>query len=347
MAGLEDDHGDDVVDVHAHMVPPAVLAAIEAGECPGLTLTRVDGGDAGATIHTGAGTLGPLRPGMVEIDRRLRWMDERGIAEQWVSPWLDLLSGVSLPPAQARQWARIVNEGLFDLAHRGGGRLRAVPVVHLASGEQAAQDVAALAPRVVAVMVNTHPAEAESLAHPSLEPFWQALSDASLPAILHPPVNGPSCAFTPTILQNVFGRLTDTSAAVLDLMTSGVLDRHPGLRLVVVHGGALLPYQAYRLDGLERAGLLAKTAARATPSSLMRRLYYDTVALDPLSIELLVRRVGSDRVLLGSDAPFAIGHPDPIGAVAAAQLPAEAKRAITSMNARVVAGPATSAPVVP
>jgi aminocarboxymuconate-semialdehyde decarboxylase len=121
------------------------------------------------------------------------------------------------------------------------------------------------------------------------------------------------------------------------MMADGVFDRLPGLRVIVVHGGGFLPYQAFRLDGLVRSGLLARTGMAEPPSTLLRRLFYDTVALDALSLEFLVRRVGASQVLLGSDVPFPIGDPDPVGTIRAAGLSRETELTILSHNARSLA----------
>ena len=313
------------VDVHAHLVPPGLLEAARDGGPP--------------VLAAGDDRLGPVGPGMTDLGGRLRWMDERSIAEQWVSPWLDLFTWHRFGPSDGRRWAAAVNEALADAASGSGGRLRPVPFVDLSAGAAAAaDDVTALAERLAppALMVSTHPPGLGSVADASLAPVWDRIAGLGLPVLLHPPGNGPSQAFTAPVLQNVAGRITDTSAAVLQLMADGLFDRLPGLRVIVVHGGGFLPYQAYRLDGLVRSGLLGRTAMTAPPSSVLRRLFYDTVALDPLSLEFLVRRVGAGRVLLGSDAPFPIGHPDPVAAVRAADLDDAAKRRICPDNARAL-----------
>jgi aminocarboxymuconate-semialdehyde decarboxylase len=107
--------------------------------------------------------------------------------------------------------------------------------------------------------------------------------------------------------------------------------------VIVVHGGGFLPYQASRLDGLVRAGLLAKTRMAEAPSSVLHRLFYDTVTLDSLSVEFLVRRVGAGQVLLGSDRPFPITDPDPVRTICAAELSPEARQGICCDNARALA----------
>ena len=322
------------VDVHAHLVPPGLLDAIRAGEFPGVTVGEAH--DGAPVLSAGPGRLGPAGPAFTSVAGRLRWMDERSIAEQWVSPWGDLFTWHRFEPADGRRWAAVVNQAMADVAAQSGGRLRPVPAVDLSGGvAAAADDVAELAERLAspAVILSTHPAGASSAAGEALAPLWDRLADLGRPVLLHPPANGPSSAFIPPLLQNVAGRLIDTSSALVQLMAGGLFERQPGLRLIVVHGGAMLPYQIYRLDGLVRAGLLAGTAMTEAPSSVLPRLFFDTVGLDALSIEFLVRRVGAERVLLGSDAPFPIADPDPVATLTATSVTDAAKRAICRDNA--------------
>ena len=322
------------IDVHAHMVAPGLLDEVWSGRFPGVTLADAHGLPV---LTAGADRLGPIGAEFTDAAVRLRWMDERSITEQWVSPWGDLFTWHQFTPAEGRRWAAVVNETLADMAADSGGRLRSVPTVDLSEGAAvAADDVTTLANLLgsPAVTLSTHPPGTRSVADAVLGPLWGRLADLGLPVLLHPPVNGPSREFTPPVLQNVAGRLIDTSSAVVQLMASGLFERLPGLRVIVVHGGALLPYQIFRLDGLARAGLLAQTRMTEPPSSVLRRLFFDTVALDALSIEFLVRRVGAGHVLLGSDAPFPIADPDPVGTIRSADLDPGVERRICYDNAR-------------
>jgi aminocarboxymuconate-semialdehyde decarboxylase len=328
------------VDVHAHLLPPGLFDAARSGT---LRALGVEAGEGGAPVLTaGADRLGPAGPDMTDLTGRLRWMDERSIAEQWVSPWLDLFTWHRFDPHNGRLWAAAVNGALAEAASGSGGRLRPVPFVDVSAGAAAAADDVATAAEQLgppAVMVSTHPAGVSSAADGSLAPLWERLADLGLPVLLHPPGNGPAQAFTPPVLQNVAGRIIDTSAAVLQMMADGLFSRLPGLRVIVVHGGGFLPYQAFRLDGLVRSGLLARTGMAEPPSAVLRRLFYDTVALDAPSLEFLVRRVGAEQVLLGSDVPFPIGDPDPVGTLRAAGLGEETEFKILSYNAgRLAAG---------
>jgi aminocarboxymuconate-semialdehyde decarboxylase len=153
--------------------------------------------------------------------------------------------------------------------------------------------------------------------------------------VLHPPTDGPSRSLPGSAeFGNTFCRLVDTTFAVTTMLLSGVLDRYPGLRLVIVHGGGFLPYQSMRLDGGHRADALSgHHISRGRPSDYLPDLFFDTVALRAESIRFLTDAVGEGQVLLGSDYPFPLGDPDPTGTVRSAGLGEAATVALLGGNA--------------
>lgn len=304
------------VDVHAHAVPDTLLQESNSRrEALGVSVEK---GDDGALFLCRAGIrLGPIRPGMIKTERRVEWMDAHGIEKQWVSPWIDLYTWAPFSDGESREWYQLINEGIFEMAKASAGRILPLGAVYLDDPNRAASEVVELASEhgMQGLLLSTHPGEVESITDESLFPFWAALEKIGMPVLLHPPTTGPSCQITPQLLQNTTGRLIDTSIVASQMILSGLFTRFPALRIILVHGGGLLPYQSFRLDGLHRAGFLPKTASGKLPSEVMRLFYFDTVTLDAASIELLVRRVGVSQVLLGSDIPFPIGDPDPVRSV--------------------------------
>ena len=320
------------IDAHAHMVPQPLIQAVSDRRIEGVSLE-------GTFMVDGERRVGPFRPAMASVPERLRWMDEEEIAEQWVSPWLDLFTWRQPAPDARRAWVATVNRSLGEAVAEGQGRLVPVPFVDVSLGAQAAlEDLDRIADELdpTVVMVNSAPSGV-TLADENLAPFWDGVSQRGITVMLHPPGNGPSCSFTRPVLQNVSGRVIDASAAVVELMAAGMFDRLPDLQVIVVHGGGFLPYQAFRLDGLVRAGLIEQTDMKRSPSEILQSLWYDTVALDHASLELLVRRVGSSRVLLGSDSPFPIGDHHPARTVQTSGLSDQDKLAICCGNARTLA----------
>ena len=74
-------------------------------------------------------------------------------------------------------------------------------------------------------------------------------------------------------------------------------------------------------------------ALKAPLADYLRRFAYDTIALDARYLRHVIETVGADRFVLGSDRPFTLGDPDPVGSVRALDLPAADRDAICAGNA--------------
>ncbi len=323
-----------VVDVHAHVVPAMLLDQLADGEVDGFAATRTD---AGWVVSVpGVGDTRPVGARMLEPALRAKWQQGTGITRHVLSPWLDIQFGKT-SPADARDWARRLNDALSETVAASQDHAVGLATIAVDDGEQAAKDLAeAVArPELAGVVLNTNPVSGVVLHDPGLEPLWTVAAESGTPIVLHPPTCGPSGELS-TLggLGNVYGRLVDNTFEVTELILHGLLDRHPGLRLVLVHGGGFLPYAATRLDGGYRTKeAFAGELAREKPSAYLGDFYYDTVTLSPGGIAFLAGLVGAGHVLLGSDYPFALGDPAPVATVRAAGLSESDTEAVLSGNA--------------
>ena len=103
----------------------------------------------------------------------------------------------------------------------------------------------------------------------------------------------------------LFEYVADTTRAVLNLMSTGTLQRYPHVKWVVPHAGSFLPEVAHRLAGISRvlvpAGLMEPVDVMAS----LRGLYYD-LAGDALPVMLpaLLEVCDPAHLLYGSDTPY-------------------------------------------
>ncbi len=95
--------------------------------------------------------------------------------------------------------------------------------------------------------------------------------------------------------------------AVARLLFSGHFLKYPGMKVVLSHGGAALPFMLGRL----RHNADIHPGQFADPVEGFKRLYHDTVLLDPDALAFLAGKAGSDRLMMGSDYPFPIGDMTP------------------------------------
>ena len=183
------------------------------------------------------------------------------------------------------------------------------------------------------VMIGTLPkGNSGNLDDPSLDPFWQAASDLGAAVFLHPMFLCGEPRLADYDLVNAIGRLADTSIAASRLLFSGHLLKFPGMKFVLSHGGAALPYALGRL-ARNHANSQGKYA---DPRKGFAAMYFDSCVFDADSLEYLAKKAGAEKIMLGSDQPFPIGDPEPRKVVEGATLNEALKERILGETAQGV-----------
>lgn len=303
-----------VTDVHAHGLPPALIAALaqDDGRC-GIEIVE-ESGKRFLRVATGGG--GPLREDFTDTAARLAAMDAAGVDVQLMSPWIGV-TGYTLPAEQGQRWARLFNETLAAFVAEHPDRFRGLGHVPLQSPAAAADELQHAVDDLGLVGVEIATTiDGRELDDPDLEPFWAAAEELRCLLLLHPDQTLPGRAQPRYFLNNLVGNAAETTIAVSHLLFGGVLDRHPDLRLILVHGGGYLPWQAGRIDhGATAAPVHGAPALKRRPSEQLRTLYYDTVTHSPEALAYLIDFAGVDHVVLGTDYPFEMGQPDAVSLV--------------------------------
>ena len=323
--------GAPTIDVHAHILLPEVEEAV-AGH-PELAAARAL--DARRNGPEALAVNGPMVrdriPRLTDVKVRLAAMDASGVDVQLVSP----------SPSHYHYWAgEDLARTVWELANTGTAAhvgqaperlhgLGLVPLQHPGLAVEALDHALGLG--LLGVEISSH-APGRELSDPAYEPFWARAEETGAILFLHPF----GCTLDERLdrwyLSNTVGQPTENAVALSHLIFSGVLDRHPGLRIVAAHGGGYLPTHIGRSDHAWRARPDARGCAHE-PSSYLGRLYFDSLVHDPDVLRELIRAAGADRVLLGSDFPFDMGTEDPAAALRAARLPDTDFHAVRGGNA--------------
>ena len=303
-----------IIDVHAHFVPKLLVEYFdrERSQFPGVTLAREAAGVRFAFM--GGEPTRPMSPKLADLDDRRAWMDRNGIDHQLVGGWLDVF-GYELPAAEGLAWSRFINacmrETLFSET-----RFTPLATVPLQDGALAAKVLEeALAQGFGGVMIGTLPQGASgNLDAPALDPFWETASRLGAAVYLHPMFVCGEPRLADYDMVNALGRIVDTSIAVARLLFSGHLLKYPGVKLVLSHGGAALPLVLGRL----KRNFTVAQGKYADPVKGFEALYFDSVVLDADTLRFLATKASAARIMLGSDAPFPIGDPEPCKVVESA-----------------------------
>ena len=274
-----------VVDTHTHFIPMELVELVRRGDGPpDLSLSERDGEDP-LIVHDN-GLRYPVFPLFHDAEAKLEQMDRDGIDVALISLTPSLLLYWT-DPAETVRVHRFINDAGAELARRGGGRLHALATVPLNDPRAAAEELrrARTELGVVGVEIGTSVGDV-MLDDPSLEPFFAVAEGLGTPILVHPYTNmiaAPGPALAGYHLANVIGNPVETFVAAARLIVGGVFDRHPELRVQLVHAGGAFPYQLFRLDHAWEVRSETKGGAQRRPSEYLRNFLFDTVTFDPAS----------------------------------------------------------------
>ncbi len=315
-----------IVDLHHHALPREALDLFARDP---VYRVQMDG----MCWHGGNHVDFVVRPEFVDVDSKLAQLDALRIDAAIVSG-IPPLFYYELDPKPAGAICEAVNRGLAKMAAASGGRLWWMAHVPLQDPRGAAEMLErAASDGAVGLHVGTSIA-GRRLDEPEFDVFWTAAERARLPVEIHPDFTYDRHAgLAPYYLSNVVGLPLETTLAIARLIAAGVLDRHPDLRVVLLHAGGFFPYQAGRL---RHACTVRPELAEspADPWAYFGQITVDAITHDVDALAYLVSRVGVDNVALGTDLPFDMAPADPVGAVEAALgASSDAFRKVTQENA--------------
>lgn len=299
-----------VIDIHCHIgVPEAdVLAFQHLKEQPSFSRYS-----SPPTRDVNRQQARDVAARLTGVELRIADMDRLGIDVQAISPSPGQYH-YELEPDVGREVARLINDGVARAVASHPDRLVGMGTVPLQAPELAVAElkrcVRELGMR--GVEISTCIAGRE-LSDPEFAPFFAAAEALGVLVFMHPLGFSHGERLSEHYLNNLIGNPLESAVAIAHLIFGGVLDRHPGLRICVAHGGGFLPTYSGRLDH----GFAARSDCRQhitlPPSEYLKRLYFDTLVFDRDHLDFLVQRYGAERLCLGSDYPFDMSEPDPVG----------------------------------
>jgi aminocarboxymuconate-semialdehyde decarboxylase len=326
------------VDIHAHYVPPQLIAAIGArGKEIGVQLVK--SGEAQPALHFDYGfKVRPFFPRLVEpVAQRHAWLDEQKIDLQIVGTWPDIF-GYGLARDACVAWHRMLNDTLAEWCADNADRFAWIGSVPLTDAQAAAAELERVTGIGACGVIISSNIENTNIGELALDPFWAKAEALAIPVLIHPVLVGPAPRAAKFGLAQVAQYTFDTTLGVGSLLMSGVLDRFPRLKLVLSHGGGAYPYLAGRFDIMHKRMDRAAQGdvAAKTPSAYARQMTYDSIVHAPKALRFLIDIAGIDNVVLGTDYSFTPADMEPLALLRSAGLSAAEIDAIADANPRRV-----------
>ncbi len=275
-------------------------------------------------------------PKLSTIEVRIADMDRMGIDIQAVCP----------APQQTYYWtepglglevSRMINDRLAQIVATWPDRFVALGTVPLQNVELAVAELERCVKQLDLRGVEINPNVAgRELTDPSLnlDRFFAKARELDIVIFMHPIGFTQGERLMDHYLNNLIGNPLDTTVGTSHLIFGGVMERHPGLKIVLPHAGGFLGHYWARMDHGWRARPDCRTIIKKAPTSYLKKFYFDTITFDPEMLRNLIDKFGAAQVLLGTDYPFDMGEEDPVGLInSVPRLPSAEKERIMGGNA--------------
>ena len=322
-----------ITDIHCHFIPEDYFALVRARPEFEVRVLGAEGDDIDLECR---GLRYGLNRTFFEPARQIARMDALGIDHTVVSLATPLVN-YYLDAGPAAQAARVCNDGYAQLVASNPTRFAAWAFLPMQDPQAAAAELR----RCVREhgFVGGHVAtnvRGVYLPDERFRPIFDAAAELGVPLFLHP-VDPPGRDRTGDYeLTVVAGYLFDSTVNVFRMICSNFLDRYAELKLVCVHTGA---YSLMLRNRMQREVDTNKVLSRTLPRKVgdyLRTLYFDTVCFEPGYLRFATEVVPAEHLLLGSDAPFPLGEPDPVDFVRRALSPAHAELALSQNFHRLI-----------
>ena len=290
-----------VIDVHNHLFSREWLDYLEKRtESP-----RLERGEVITLYSHEAVTTHIVNRGHYDPAARVRDLDEAGIDTQIVSM---TIPGVEeLPPDEGVAWARKINDFYAEVSQKYPGRFYTYATLPCQDVNEAVKEIDRayrdLGVKGLSMFSNVN---FKPLCSPEFLPIYAKAEEYGLPVFIHP-----ALPFTAGIMKQhrlpagVYGFTLDTTIAVMSLISNGVLERYPKLKIVHAHLGGVVPYLVRRMDASSRASSMELGMALSKPPSeyYKGQVYPDSISGFMPALRCCLDFVGSKHICLGTDYP--------------------------------------------
>jgi predicted TIM-barrel fold metal-dependent hydrolase len=352
-------NGLRVLDADAHQMEPASMWAAfiapeyrdrapRVAEVDGMRLVTIEG-EPLVRRHRfpfpephvpqrATGMLTRVRVARFGAAARLADMDAHGVDVQVLFPTVagQLLGREFHDPSLLAACCRAYNAWSREYASAAPGRLRWVAALPLQDVPGAVEEAGhAARDGAVGFYVRPNPVLGRNLHHPDYEPLWAAIETLGLPVCLHDGSSPLLPSYGERMTTHTSGHILchpfEAMAAMMSLIWYGVVERHPGLRIIHVEADAgWLPYWLQRMEQhYQLYGCAEHPELAMSPSAYFRRNFYVVCRGDESTLPAVVELVGDDRLLFHTDYPHSDStFPAGLEALEAQPIPADSRRRI-------------------
>ncbi|CAN0408131.1 unnamed protein product, partial [Discosporangium mesarthrocarpum] len=301
------------VDIHCHVHVPEVDKMCEGVLKPEMLPVVAFASEQTRTLNVEQNRT--LMPKLTDPALRIADMDASGVDVQAISPapfhynyWAD--------PELGRATAVVANDRMAELGAQHPDRFVPMCTVPLQAPELAVAELERCHREhgMKAVEIGTN-VEGRELTRAGLEPFFARGEELGMLIFMHPIGTTEGARMRDHYFTNLIGHPLESALAVGHLVFDGYLERMPGLKICIAHGGGYLPGYWGRFDHPYPVRDDVHGDLPKPPSHYLKKLHFDTVVFTEMQLRHLIEAWGPEHILMGTDYPYDMAEPDPVGHV--------------------------------
>ena len=328
------------IDIHTHVEFAGTLAILKKRYSEEEIFDRFVVSATGRhSAELNRGIMSGIRDALRDPQKKIRDMEEKGLEFNVLSstPFAFLYE---VEDDLAIELARFHNDQLSEMIKKYPDRFAAMATLPLQVPAEALKELtrATKTLGLRGVEIGSHVGKRE-LGDEVFWPIYKALEDLDMPIFIHPHHVAGLDRLLDFYLNNLIGNPLDTTIAAANLIFSGVLEKYPGLKIILAHAGGQFPYIIGRWEHGYQVRPECKEKVHQSPMAFFKNFYFDTITHNPDALRYLVSLAGSDHVLLGTDYPYDMGDENPVQTVSQlTRIKAADRRKIMRENAIALYG---------
>ncbi|ELU12235.1 hypothetical protein CAPTEDRAFT_99430 [Capitella teleta] len=244
-------------------------------------------------------------------EARIKDMDKTGVTVQALST-VPVMFSYWAKPEDTLDLSQIVNNDLANTVKRHPDRFVAMGTLPMQAPELAVKEMKRCKNELgfTSFQIGSH-VNTWNLNESELDPIYETAQELDCSLFVHPWDMELGGRMSKYWLPWLVGMPTETTTAIISVISGGVLERFPRLKIGFAHGGGAFPYTIGRIDhGFNCRPDLCAVDNKENPRKYLGRIFCDSLVHDPLALRLLVNVIGQDNVMLGTDYPFPLGELD-------------------------------------
>ena len=323
----------ECIDIHTHVVPETFPPY--AGRNANVPWpSMADAHACHKHVMISGKVYRTVSDGCWSTPRRIEDMGKMQVTRQAISPMPELLS-YWLPLDDAKTMVRYLNDTIAAMIERAPERFVGLGAVPLQDVESAVDELhhCVQGLKFAGVEIASH-VNGTSIGDARFEPFFAEAEKMGAAVFVHALHPAGQDRIVGAFIEQAVCFPGDIGLAAASMITGGIAERHPKLRIAFSHGGGVMSILLPRLVHAWKNIPKAHESLKESPALAAKRFYYDELVFDPVAVNFLLQTFGASQICVGTDYPFAMGDFEPMNTLQRAALESGTLQAITAANAK-------------